>query len=183
MTAITPSEVSLQLGIQPSTLRKYCLKLEEHGIKFERNADNSRRYSAMDVVTLRKMQTLIQNDGMTVDNAAYTVSNGQKEEAAATVDNAATHNGIERHNDDVTAAVISEIRALKAEIIEQREIIDGFRIAQDKRDAYFVELLEGLQEEIHKLNEQPALPEPQAEVQPEPLPEPEKKGFFRRLFK
>lgn len=185
MVVITPAEVSNQLKIQPSTLRKYSLKLEEYGVQFDRNANNSRKYTDMDVVTLQKMITLMQTGDMTLDNAAYTVSNGQKEETAATVDSTAIHNGVERHNDDVTAVVIAEIRSLKAEIEEQRETIDGFRIAQEKRDAYFVEILEGLQGEIQRLNEQQALPEPEPEDSSEMrTPQStEKKGFFARLFK
>lgn len=184
MAVITPSEVSNQLSIQPSTLRKYSLKLEEYGVQFDRNANNSRKYTAMDVVTLQKMITLMQTNDMTLDNAAYTVAKGIEEVASTTDDIAVIHDGEERYNDDIAPTLISEIRSLKSEIIEQRETIDGFRIAQEKRDAYFVEILEGLQEEIHRLNEQAALPapepEPEPEVQAEPLPE--KKGFFARMF-
>lgn len=183
MTVITPSEVSSQLNIQPSTLRKYSLKLEEYGVHFDRNANNSRKYTSMDVVTLQKMITLMQTSDMTLDNASYVVAKGTDEVTPATDENAVIRDGEERHNDDIAPTLISEIRSLKAEITEQRALIDGFRIAQEKRDTYFVEILEGLQEEIHKLNEQAALPAPAPEVQSEPEPETVKKGFFARLFK
>lgn len=191
MTAMTPSDVSGQLGIKPSTLRKYSLLLEEQGVPFERNANNSRKYSDMHFIALQKMITLMNNGGVSVEDAVFTASKWFIGDEAIADNNDDTNNGVERHNDDVAAAMISEIRSLKEEIKEQREVIDGFRLAQEKRDTYFVEILEQLQNEIQQLNER-ALPEPEEEEfeeiteekQEEPPAESEKKkGFFSRFFK
>lgn len=183
MTVMSPSEVSKKLGIQPSTLRKYCLLLEQHGITFERNANNSRKYTEDSVIALQKFITLLSRGDMTVESAASIVGIGERtkvENLHKTEDSTATHNDIERHNDDITAVMLKEIMSLKGEIQEQKEVIDGFRVAQEKRDKYFVEILEQLQGEIVKLNEQKALPPVE---EPEPENEPEKKGFFSRFFK
>lgn len=182
MNAMTPSQVSKQLDIQPSTLRKYSLLLEGCGIEFERNANNSRRYSDMDIVTLQKMITLIKVDGVSVEDAAFAIAKWHKGDSSITVDSDDTENALERHNGDIATALISEIRGLKEKIEEQERTIDGFRVAQEKRDAYFVEILENLQGEIHRLNEQQALPEPEVSATLEEPPVPEKKGFFARLF-
>lgn len=186
MTAMTPSEASKQLGIQPSTLRKYCLLLEQNGVTFARNANNSRQYSDMNLVTLQRMITLLRSGDMSVEDAAYASSRWSKGEDE-TVDIDDMHNAVERHNDDIAAAMVKEIHSLKEEISEQKKIIEEFRVTQEKRDAYFVQILEELNNEVKRLNEQQALPEPE-EAEPEDSPKmdqppvPEKKGFFSRLF-
>lgn len=204
MSVMTPTEVSTILGIKPSTLRKYCLLLEEQGVKFERNPNNSRKFSDMDVVTLRKMITLMNNDGVSVEDAVFAVSSWLNGDPSIMDENTDTNNAVERHNGDITAALIGEIRSLKNEVEKQKEVIDGFRLAQEKRDSYFVEILENLQGEIRQLNEQATLPEPDPSPDPQLLEEMEglreeishlkevvaskeeserKKGFFARLFK
>lgn len=181
-----PAEVSKLLGISSSTLRKYCLLLEQHGIEFKRNANNSRTYNEEGVMALQKLITLIGSGDMSVEQAATVVGVGVqtdemlfgKTQRDDTEND--THNGLGRHNDDITAAMFKEIMSLKEEIQEQKGVIDGFRVAQEKRDKYFVEILEQLQGEIEKLNEQKALPPVEEPKQEE---EPQKKGFFSRFFK
>jgi hypothetical protein len=72
--------------------------------------------------------------------------------------------------------MLNEIKSMKAQLKEQED-------RQKERDALFVEVLEGLQNDIRILKEQQtaaALPEPE----PTPVdPQPEKKGFFSRWFK
>lgn len=178
--ALTPADVAAKLDISSSTLRKYSLILEEHGVSFKRNAKNARQYFDSDVMTLQRMITLMKTDGVTVENAAYAVSKKEEMVATAEENNGVTHDGLGRHNDDISAVMISEIRNLKEEIKQQKEVIDGFRVAQEKRDTYFVEILEELQKEIQQLNEQAALPEPESDS--EPVPE-KRSGFFSRFFK
>lgn len=206
--ALTPADVALKLDIGTSTLRKYSLLLEDNGVTFKRNAKNSRQYTESDVITLQRMITLMKTDGVTVENAAYAVSLKVEDDPVETAENGVIRNDSERQNADIAGVTLNEIRKLKDEIKEQREIIDGFRIAQEKRDSYFVEILEQLQSEIQRLNEQAALPEPQGEPEPDPYlveiieglraevqqlheaaaskedePRDEKKGFFSRFFK
>lgn len=182
---MTPAEVSKLLGISSSTLRKYCLLLEQHGIEFKRNANNSRIYDEKGVIALQKLITLIGSGDMTVENAAGIVGVGSQTEemlfgkSQNSDTDSVMHSGVERHNDDITFAMFKEITSLKEEIQEQKNVIDGFRVAQEKRDKYFVEILEQLQGEIVKLNEQKALPPVEEPKQEE---EPQKKGFFSRLF-
>lgn len=204
MSAMTPAEVSAMLGISSSTLRKYCLLLEEQGVKFRRNANNSRKFTDMDVVTLQKMITLMNSEGVSVEDAVFTASAWVNGNPFVADESAATDNAIERHNDDITAALISEVRSLKDQIQEQQEVIDSFRLAQEQRDSYFVEILETLQGKLDELNEQKQLPEPDQDPNPQLLEEIEglrkevhqlnentvskdkaekKRGFFSRWFK
>lgn len=204
MSVMTPTEASRLLGISSSTLRKYCLLLEERGVKFQRNANNSRKFTDMDVVALQRMITLMNNDGMTVEDAVYAVVLWLNGDSPKTNETTVIDNGVERYNDDITSALVGEIRSLKEEIKAQGKVIDGFRVTQEKRDTYFIEILEQLQGEIQQLNEQAALPEPEPSPDPKLLDEIEglreevrqlnevaaskeepgkKKGFFARLFK
>ncbi len=181
MNAITPSQASKKLEIQPSTLRKYSLLLQENGVQFERNANDSRIYTNEDVVTLQKMITLIKTDGVSVKDAAFAASRLHIGESDGVTSNV-TDNAMERHNDDMTLALVAEIKGLKDKIDEQQQTIEGFRQSQEQRDAYFVEILEDLNGQIKQLNEQQALPEPEPEPQNiVPVEEP-KKGFFSRIF-
>ncbi|MDA2384618.1 hypothetical protein PDN41_23235 [Bacillus cereus] len=49
------SEVAKNLGIGLSTLRKYCLVLEEAGYPFERGNNNSRIFYHKDVATIERL--------------------------------------------------------------------------------------------------------------------------------
>jgi DNA-binding transcriptional MerR regulator len=186
MSVMTPSEVSKLLKISGSTLRKYCLLLEQHGIEFKRNANNSRSYSDEDVISLQRLISLSSNGDMSVENAAMVVSVGVNTEKMLFGERThndkenATNNDVERHSDDIAATMLKEIMSLKEEIQGQKEVIDGFRVAQEKRDKYFVEILEQLQGKIDVFNEQKALPPVEEPKQEEP--EPQKKGFFNRFF-
>lgn len=181
---LTPAEVATVLSISPSTLRKYSLLLEEYGVTFKRNAKNSRQYGESDVMAFERFITLIKTDSVTLESAAYAVASSLKSVPDETDESGVMHSGTERHDGDIAGVTLNEVRKLQEEVRQQQEIIDGFRIAQEKRDAYFVQILEELSGEIQRLREQQALPEPEEipEEPPAPEPEPVKKGFFARIF-
>lgn len=190
MKVMTPQEVSSLLGIQPSTLRKYSLQLESNGLVLERNANNSRKYTDTDVATLQRMQSLIQNDSMTVENAAYNAVELDNIETPITDKDVATRSGDSRYNDDdVTSLLLAEIKELKEEVQAQGRILDDFRTAQENRDMLFAQYVDELKNEITRLNDRVALPAPESEIastietEPEAEVAPAKKGFFSRLFK
>lgn len=187
---LTPAEVATSLGIGVSTLRKYSLQLEDNGMTFKRTTQNSRRYKESDVIALQRMITLMKVDSVTVENAAYTVALNLSAESPEATGSTVIHNDKERHNDDVAGVTLNEIRELKDTIKQQTETIEGFRVAQEKRDAYFVQILEDLNGQIQHLKEQQTLPEPEdseteLEISREvgKSAESVKQGFFSRLFK
>lgn len=184
---LTPTKLSGELGISPSTLRKYSLLLEEDGFVFQRNAKNSRQYTETDVIAIQEMITLIKTEGMTVENASYAVSRKYKGKEK-TEESDVIESVTERQSGDLSTVIVGEIRELKETIKIQQEIIDGFRIAQEERDLYFVQILEEFQEEIKQLKEhkeQSLLPDPDEEVQVELDEKPKAgiKNLFGRLFK
>jgi len=170
MTVMTPSEVSKTLGISSSTLRKYSLLFEKEQITFERNQNNSRQYTDMQVVALQEVITATKNGSESLENAVKSASNRLKGLSTITQESTVTTEVTQRYDDDVAAVMLEEIRSLKEQLQKQEE-------RQKERDSMFVEVLENLQQEINLLKEQTTLPEPSpVEV------EPEKKGFFARLF-
>lgn len=67
--AFWTKEVAETLGIGASTLRKWCLALEETGYTFTKGAKNSRAFIEDDIIILRRMKDLIHKGGMNVQGA------------------------------------------------------------------------------------------------------------------
>jgi DNA-binding transcriptional MerR regulator len=72
-------EVAELLGISDSTLRKYCLILEQNGYSFLRDDNNRRAFIERDVIALRKFQEMAKNSDMTLEDAALAVISAIKE--------------------------------------------------------------------------------------------------------
>jgi transposase-like protein len=66
-------EVADLLGIGSSTLRKWCIQLEERGYKFLRDAQERRAFTERDVMALRSFRELTRDKGVTLENAADVV--------------------------------------------------------------------------------------------------------------
>lgn len=65
-------DVSLQLDMNPSTLRRWCLELEKAGYAFTRNEHNQRIFYERDFNAFRKLKELL-NKNLSMDNAVHTV--------------------------------------------------------------------------------------------------------------
>lgn len=63
------SDVSKNLGIQESTIRKYALLLEEHGYKWYKNEHGTRGFFDKDLIVLRKLIELKSGPDMTLKSA------------------------------------------------------------------------------------------------------------------
>ncbi|WP_088363710.1 DUF3967 domain-containing protein [Bacillus cereus] len=68
-TLYSPGDVTEQLGIQSSTLRKYADVLEKEGYTFIKNERGHRKYRESDVMVLRKVINLKNDTDMTLENA------------------------------------------------------------------------------------------------------------------
>ncbi|MGI2791057.1 DUF3967 domain-containing protein [Bacillus cytotoxicus] len=68
-TLYSPGDVAEQLGIQPSTLRKYADVLEKEGYTFIKNERGHRKYRESDVIVFRKIINLKNDTDMTLENA------------------------------------------------------------------------------------------------------------------
>lgn len=80
--AYTTKEISLTLDIGSSTLRKWCLALEENGYYFTRTDNQRRLFVDRDLVALRYFQKLVQGENFSLDNAAKVIASKYKVEAS-----------------------------------------------------------------------------------------------------
>ena len=67
-------DLSQSLGIGDSSLRKWCLSLEEHGYTFYRTDQNKRLFTEKDIIVLKHYQQLVQEKNMSMNNAALIVT-------------------------------------------------------------------------------------------------------------
>lgn len=65
-------DVSLQLDMNPSTLRRWCIELEKAGYTFTRNEHNQRIFYERDFNAFRKLKDLL-NKNLSMDNAVHAV--------------------------------------------------------------------------------------------------------------
>lgn len=73
-----------ELGMAPSTIRKYALLLENAGYTFRKGSRNARFFNEKDQFLIFKMAKLIKETGMDADKAAAFVMNGHSLEEPAT---------------------------------------------------------------------------------------------------
>ncbi|PED72728.1 DUF3967 domain-containing protein [Bacillus pseudomycoides] len=66
-------EVAEHLEIGTSTLRKWCLALEQENYFFVKGAKNSRAFVQKDIQILEQMKKLIQEAGMSIESAVKVV--------------------------------------------------------------------------------------------------------------
>lgn len=66
-------DVAKLIDIQESTLRKYCLILQEHGYEFLKNEHGHRAFFDADIIALRKFITFKNDADMTLNDAAKSV--------------------------------------------------------------------------------------------------------------
>lgn len=85
-------EVSDLLDISDSTLRKYCLILEEKGYTFLRGDNGRRAFLDRDVIALRKFKELSQSQNVTLEDAAIAVVSMLRDGYVTSVTLAATRN-------------------------------------------------------------------------------------------
>lgn len=192
MKSMTPTEVCERLGIQPSTLRKYSLLFEKEQIVYERNRNQSRKYTVMQVEAMEEALQQAHNTDITLEEAVREASRRLKSERVVTPQEGITGMTPQRHNADITAVMVEEIASLKEQIRQHEENAERRDKESRERELMFVEAMEKMQNDMSKLLER--LPEPVSEPTPveeelnalESQPQEEKikkKSFFSRLWK
>lgn len=74
MTDYTTKEIAQMLDIGTSTLRKWCIALENAGYLFERTDSQRRLYSDENVTALQHLKALLQQNNMSLENASLIVA-------------------------------------------------------------------------------------------------------------
>ncbi|PEO88128.1 DNA-binding protein [Bacillus pseudomycoides] len=145
-------DVATMLKIQESTLRKYCIMLEEHGYHFHKNEHGHRGFLDNDVITLRKLIEIKSHPDMTLKQACGAIMTWVKEKDMSEVDtNVITEN--EQHDE--------RYNELKEMIRQQNELLKQMAKKLDDQQRYIDERLEKrdqlLMQTIRESQEQKAL--------------------------
>src|SRR5699024_3352686 len=143
MKVYSASDITALLDIKDSTLRKYCLMLEDKGYEFQKNNRDHRFFRDDDIITLRKFITL-KNNGMSLEESAEGVvlwHKGNEEEVTdVTVSQTDTRDVIERYNDDMTE--------MKDMMRQQNEIINELSAKIDKQQEYIEQSIKKRDEQL-----------------------------------
>lgn len=126
-------DVATMLKIQESTLRKYCIMLEEQGYHFHKNEHGHRGFMDNDVITLRKLIEIKSHPDMTLKQACNAIMTWVKEKDVSTVDtDVITEN--EQHDE--------RYNELKEMIQQQNEMLKQMAMKMDEQQRYIDERLE-----------------------------------------
>jgi DNA-binding transcriptional MerR regulator len=78
--AYSPKEIAGMLNIGDSTLRKWCIALEEHEYFFTRTDNNRRMFFDKDIIVLKHLRELIQVQNLSLENASKVVTTKYKQD-------------------------------------------------------------------------------------------------------
>ena len=145
------SEVAKNLGIGSSTLRKYCLALEEAGYPFERGNNNSRIFYHKDVTTIERLVTAMNKKNVTLEQAINLAMTSVTENEVATVviDSVADTEHIK-----VLTERIERLEQLNLELIQRLDLqskllqeADAQRtIREEQKDVQLMQVLREIQD-------------------------------------
>lgn len=143
MKIYSASDITALLDIKDSTLRKYCLMLENKGYEFQKNKRDHRFFRDTDIIALRKFITL-KNNGMSLDESAEGIVMWHKgnewEETDITVSQTDTRDVIERYNVDITD--------IKEMMRQQNETINKLNDKIDKQHEYIEQSIKKRDEQL-----------------------------------
>lgn len=145
------SEVAKNLGIGSSTLRKYCLALEEAGYPFERGNNNSRIFYHTDVATIERLVTAMNKKNVTLEQAINLAMTSVEDNEIATV---ATVSVADTEHIKALTERIERLEQLNLELIQrldqQSKLLqetDAQRmIREEQRDVRLMQVLREIQE-------------------------------------
>ncbi|WP_179212609.1 DUF3967 domain-containing protein [Priestia aryabhattai] len=139
-------EISDLLGVAGSTMRKWCLALEEQGYTFLRGANNSRVFYDKDILLLRRLKVLMQENKMALDIAVKFVLSGVEDDKRTE----GVHEENAVHSDVPVDIANNEERVLLNQVIEKLDKMEEFNrtlVSQIERQNKYIE------EQLHKRDE------------------------------
>lgn len=101
-------EVAERLNIGESTLRKWCLALEEDGYQFTKGQRGVRAFLERDIEVLAKMKTVLNEVGTTLDEAIK-AAKGERENAQSQVVQSFSETTKEQESDRTPVAMSPEV--------------------------------------------------------------------------
>lgn len=140
-------EIADHLGIGTSTLRKWCLLLEENGYVFLRDEHGRRAYTEHDAIALRQFKELTTEKAMSLENASIVVISAYNRKHNEVVTLSATENVTrsEQRHDERFDALESRFDTY----MEQQEAFQKALLEQlQKRDEYIENVLKTRDERL-----------------------------------
>jgi len=145
------SEVAKNLGIGSSTLRKYCLALEEAGYPFERGNNNSRIFYHTDVATIERLITAMNKKNVTLEQAINMAIASVEENEIATVD---IDSVVDTEHIKELTERIERLEQLNLELIQRLDQQSKFLqetdvqriIREEQRDVQLMQVLREIQD-------------------------------------
>ena len=151
---MSSKEVIEQIEIADSTLRKWCLALEEQNYNFVRTAQNKRMFSERDLFVLSQFKVLVQTKNLSISNAAEIIAvkysgdillpnETEEEQAVALVENNPFFIETLKELKTEMEQLKDMNRLLLAKLDEQQKYIDE---RLDKRDQMLLDTMKASQE-------------------------------------
>lgn len=183
--AYTSMEMSDLLDIGKSTLRKWCLALEENGYQFTKNEHDRRLFLDQDIVALKHFKKLIKTGNMPLKNASDVIISKFHNEAFSPGTPSVLDKNVEQQrsperSSEVIDQLMTKLQEQDEFIKEQREfnrdLMNRLEKYEKTLDQRLQERDDRLMETLNQLQETKRLKQSQ-EAESE-----KKKGFFARLF-
>lgn len=129
----TPKEISMVLDIGDSTLRKWCIAIEEQEYFFNRTDNHKRLFTDNDLIVLKHFRNLVKVQNMSMQNAAVIVASKYKDVQGTPSGQENTANG-ERLLNDTYTKILEEMEQL-------REMNRQLLLKMDEQQSFFTEQL------------------------------------------
>jgi DNA-binding transcriptional MerR regulator len=136
-------DVAKLLGISDSTLRKYCLILEQNGYKFLRDDHGRRAYVDYDVTMFRKFIEFSKNPNLTLEDAAIAIVSKFNRDDVTAITLSATHE-TDRYNeryDELMSKIESLVEHNKKQEALYQTLIERMEDRFEKQERYIEESL------------------------------------------
>lgn len=164
-----------RFDISGSTLRKWCIALDNNGYDFARTEQNRRLFTDSDLTALEHMKSLIQDKRMSLDNASIIIASRFKDTRSSTGTPSVREENTTQNSPQVEKEMQDHIKRqeqfnqeLLKRMDEQNKHLNE---RLDQRDKLLMDTMNKLMEERKK------------EVKLlEEVKEEQKKGLFSRLF-
>jgi DNA-binding transcriptional MerR regulator len=154
--AFWTSEVATMLGVQPITVRTWCLKLEALGMTFPRDHNDKRAFTQDHVGMFRFLQSLTQEKKMKLDDAVavtverFTLNDKGDENSITGLVSGTQQNAIEARYDALFQshnALLDELQETKKTQQEILNRLDQQAQRQEQRDQALMQTMRELMEQ------------------------------------
>ncbi|WP_102834474.1 MerR family transcriptional regulator [Clostridioides difficile] len=145
---LSPNEVSHFLEIGSSTLRKWCIALEEQHYNFMRTEQKKRLFTEKDLFVLNNFKTLVKDKNLSINVAAEIMSNKYKDDIVFSDETEESH--LPEHPEQNTSELSRQLEHMQTEIEQLKDLNRTLLVKLDEQYEYIKErdqrVLEALQE-------------------------------------